>query len=78
MARDTGGHLSGLTRWRRGGVGGWVAWVAEAITRSAEQVVGLGRRSLVGAPQRPTDLLPSNAAIDDCRTTAGERVREWQ
>jgi len=41
IARDTGGYLSGLTRWRRGDVAGWVGWVAEAISRSAEQVVDL-------------------------------------
>jgi Fic family protein len=38
MARDTGGYLSGLTRWRQGDVEGWVAWTADAIRRSAEQV----------------------------------------
>ncbi|MGI9023223.1 MAG: hypothetical protein ACR2HV_08340 [Acidimicrobiales bacterium] len=41
IARDTGGYLSGLTRWRRGEVAGRVGWVAEAISRSAEQVVDL-------------------------------------
>jgi len=38
MARDTGGYLSGLTRWRMGDVAGWVGWVADAISRSADQV----------------------------------------
>jgi len=38
MARDTGGYLSGLTRWRMGDVAGWVGWVADAINRSADQV----------------------------------------
>lgn len=38
IARDTGGYLSGLTRWRRGDVAGWVGWVADAISRSAGQV----------------------------------------
>ena len=38
IARDTGGYLSGLTRWRQGDVTGWVAWVADAISRSAHQV----------------------------------------
>lgn len=38
IARDTGGYLSGLTRWRQGDVAGWVGWVADAISRSAEQV----------------------------------------
>jgi len=38
IARDTGGYLSGLTRWRHGDVAGWVAWVADAISRSADQV----------------------------------------
>lgn len=41
IARDTGGYLSGLTRWRQGEVAGWVGWVADAISRSAEQVVDL-------------------------------------
>jgi len=41
IARDTGGYLSSLTRWRRGDVAGWVGWVADAISRSAEQVVDL-------------------------------------
>ncbi|MFN2503025.1 MAG: Fic family protein [Acidimicrobiales bacterium] len=41
IARDTGGYLSGLTRWRYGDVAGWVGWVAEAVNRSAEQVVEL-------------------------------------
>ncbi len=41
IARDTGGYLSGLTRWRQGEIAGWVGWVAEAISRSAEQVVDL-------------------------------------
>ncbi len=39
MARDVGGYLSGLTRYRLGDIAGWVAWTAEAIRRSAEQVV---------------------------------------
>ncbi len=39
IAADPGGYLSGLTRWRRGDVAGWVAWMAEAISRSAAQVV---------------------------------------
>ena len=38
IARDTGGYLSGLTRWRQGDVAGWVGWVAEAVSRSADQV----------------------------------------
>jgi len=41
IARDTGGYLSRLTRWRQGDVAGWVAWVADAVTRSAEQVADL-------------------------------------
>lgn len=41
IARDVGGYLSGLTRFRQGGISGWVNWVAEAISRSAEQVVEL-------------------------------------
>ncbi|MEA2827679.1 MAG: hypothetical protein QOG43_2118 [Actinomycetota bacterium] len=41
IARDTGGYLSGLTRWRQGDVAGWVDWVAEAVRRSADQVVDL-------------------------------------
>jgi len=39
IARDTGGYLSGLTRWRQGDVAGWVGWVADAVSRSADQVV---------------------------------------
>ena len=38
IARDTGGYLSGLPRWRQGDVAGWVEWVAEAVGRSADQV----------------------------------------
>ena len=38
IARDPGGYLSGLTRWRRGDVAGWVGWVADAVSRSADQV----------------------------------------
>ena len=38
IARDTGGYLSGLTRWRQGDVAGWVGWVADTISRSADQV----------------------------------------
>ncbi|MGI8775791.1 MAG: Fic family protein [Acidimicrobiales bacterium] len=41
IARDSGGYLSGLTRWRRGDVAGWIGWIAESISRSAEQVVDL-------------------------------------
>ncbi len=41
IARDVGGYLSGLTRWRGGDVAGWVDWMAGAIRRSAEQVVDL-------------------------------------
>lgn len=41
VARDTGGYLSGLTLWRQGDIAGWVAWVADAVTRSAEQVSDL-------------------------------------
>jgi len=39
--RDIGGYLSGLTRWRQGDVAGWVGWVADTISRSADQVVGV-------------------------------------
>ena len=38
MARDIGGYLSGLTRFRQGDWAGWIDWVAEAIARSARQV----------------------------------------
>lgn len=38
IARDPGGYLSGLTRWRQGDVAGWVGWVADAVGRSADQV----------------------------------------
>jgi Fic family protein len=41
IARDTGGYLSGLTLWRQGDVAGWVGWVADAISRSADRVVDL-------------------------------------
>jgi len=39
MARDIGGYLAGLTRFRLGDVAGWVQWMAEAVSRSAEQVL---------------------------------------
>lgn len=45
IARDTGGYLSGLTRWRRGDAAGWVGWVADAISRSAGQVDELMARA---------------------------------
>lgn len=38
IARDTGGYLSGLTRWRQGDDAGWVGWMADAVSRSADQV----------------------------------------
>jgi len=38
IARDTGGYLSGLTRWRQGDIAGWVGWMADAVRRSADQV----------------------------------------
>lgn len=38
ISRDTGGYLSGLTRWRQGDVTGWVGWMSDAISRSADQV----------------------------------------
>ncbi len=38
IARDTGGYLSGLTRWRQGDAAGWVGWMADALRRSADQV----------------------------------------
>ncbi len=38
MARDIGGYLSGLTLFRRGDLGAWVLWMAEAVRRSADQV----------------------------------------
>ena len=38
IACDIGGYLSGLTRWRQGDVAGWIGWVADAITRSADEV----------------------------------------
>lgn len=41
IAHDIGGYLSGLTRWRQGDIAGWVGWVGDAISRSAEQVVEL-------------------------------------
>jgi Fic family protein len=41
IARDPGGYLSGLTRWRQGDLADWVAWVADAVTRSAQQVAEL-------------------------------------
>jgi Fic family protein len=41
MARDIGGYLSGLTRYRQGDVAGWVAWMAEAVSRSAERVAAM-------------------------------------
>jgi Fic family protein len=38
IARDPGGYLSGLTRWRQGDVAGWVGWMAGAVHQSADQV----------------------------------------
>ncbi len=45
IARDTGGYLSGLTRWRQGDVAGWVDWVADAVIRSADQVIDVIRQA---------------------------------
>ena len=78
IARDTGGYLSGLTRWRHGDVAGWVGWVAEAVSRSADQVgellataEDLGRRwdaQLTGvradaAARRLLEVLPQHLAV---------------
>ena len=78
IARDTGGYLSGLTRWRQGDVAGWVGWVADAISRSADQVGELvataeevrGRwhSLLVGvradaAARRLVDLIPEHLVV---------------
>jgi Fic family protein len=78
IARDTGGYLSGLTRWRQGDVAGWVGWVADAIRRSAEQVIDLvahadelGRRweALLAdvradaAARRLVDLIPLHLVV---------------
>jgi Fic family protein len=78
MARDVGGYLSGLTRWRQGDVAGWVGWVADAVSRSANQVIDvvgqaeeLRRRweqLLVGvrsdaAARRLLDLLPQHLVV---------------
>ncbi len=38
IARDAGGYLSASPVGAKGDVAGWVAWVADAVTRSAEQV----------------------------------------
>ena len=78
IARETGGYLSGLTRWRQGDVAGWVGWVADAIRRSADQVVELVahadelRRHLGGAgsdvpadaaARRLVDLVPLHLVV---------------
>lgn len=78
MARDVGGYLSGLTRYREGDVAGWVGWTAEAISRSAEQVLDVvgyaeGVRSrwnelLAGvradaAARRLVDIVPSHPVV---------------
>ncbi len=78
IARDTGGYLSGLTRWRQGDVAGWVGWVANAVSRSADQVIDIvgqaeelrrrwedllaGVRSDAAA-RRLLDLLPQHLAV---------------
>lgn len=78
IARDTGRYLSGLTRWRRGDVAGWVGWMAEAVSRSADQVGDLVataedlRRRWDGlltgvradaAARRLLDLLPQHLVV---------------
>ncbi|MFN2504692.1 MAG: Fic family protein, partial [Acidimicrobiales bacterium] len=78
IARDTGGYLSGLTRWRQGDAAGWVGWMADAIIRSAGQVgelvataEDLHRRwegLLTGvradaAARRLLDLIPRHLAV---------------
>lgn len=78
IARDTGGYLSGLTRWRQGDVAGWVGWVADAVTRSADQVGELAATAddlrrrwenlLVGvradaAARRLLDLIPQHLVM---------------
>jgi Fic family protein len=35
FARDIGGYLSGLARWRQGDVDQWISWFAETVERSA-------------------------------------------
>jgi len=78
IARDPGGYLSGLTRWRQGDVAGWVGWVADAVSRSADQVGELLataddlRRRWEGlltglradaAARRVLDLLPQHLVV---------------
>lgn len=78
IARDTGGYPSGLTRWRQGDVAGWVGWVADTVSRSADQVgelvttvEDLQRRwegALTGiradaAARRLLDLVPRHPAL---------------
>ena len=41
MARDRGGYLAGLTRFRAGQTDQWVAWFAEVVTRSSLAMVGV-------------------------------------
>lgn len=78
IARDTGAYLSGLTRWRSGDVADWVAWVADTIRRSAEEVLDLvgfvqdvrGRWATLtadlradAAARRLLDLLPEHVVV---------------
>ena len=78
IARDTGGYLSGLTRWRQGDVAGWVGWVADAVSRSADQVGELlataedlrrrwdgllARVRADAAARRVLDLLPQHLVV---------------
>lgn len=79
FARDIGGYLAGLTRYRQGEVDGWVSWFADAVHAAAvrsTEVLDAGallqqrwRAALEGlrrdaAAVRLVELLPAHPVLD--------------
>jgi Fic family protein len=66
FARDVGGYLSGLTRYRQGDVEGWVSWFADTVetaaTRSAQVLDAVADR-----------LASWHQSLSDLRTDAAAR-----
>lgn len=67
IARDPGGYLAGLTRFRLGELDPWVEWLAAELTYSSEAAQGL----MVGSEQL---LEEWTRRIDDLRVDATARL----